>query len=109
MLETYKPPFDATVVEKLSNAGVIMLGKTNMDEFGMGSVSTSYFGTVKNPWNLLMNKDINSETNDFYISGGSSGGKQLNLSFNFSKKLLIYKIKNHIISFRISLLILLIN
>jgi aspartyl-tRNA(Asn)/glutamyl-tRNA(Gln) amidotransferase subunit A len=74
MLENYLPPFDATVVERILDAGSIMIGKTNMDEFGMGSVSSSHFGTVKNPWNLLTNKNDSNEQNDFFISGGSSGG-----------------------------------
>lgn len=48
-----------------------------MDEFGMGSVSSSYFGTVKNPYNLLVN---NKTENDFYIAGGSSGGSAASVS-----------------------------
>ncbi len=74
MLKDYQPPFDATVVERVLGAGAISMGKTNMDEFGMGSVSSSYFGTVKNPWNLLQEKRLVDGDNDFYISGGSSGG-----------------------------------
>ena len=73
-LADYTPPFDATVVERILNSGAVLMGKTNMDEFGMGSVSSSYFGTVKNPWNLAVNKNLNQESNDFYVSGGSSGG-----------------------------------
>ena len=74
MLENYVPPFNATVVQKILDSGAVMIGKTNMDEFGMGSVSSSYFGTVKNPWNLTVGKPLSLESNDFYISGGSSGG-----------------------------------
>lgn len=63
MLESYEPIFDATVVEKIKEKHLIIIGKTNMDEFAMGSTSrTSYFGAPKNPWNQCK------------ITGGSSGG-----------------------------------
>ena len=63
MLANFNAPYNATVVDKFNQAGAVMLGKLNMDEFAMGSSNeTSYFGAVRNPWN------INS------VPGGSSGG-----------------------------------
>ncbi len=81
MLESYVPPFNATVVQRLFDAGTVLIGKTNLDEFGMGSVSSSYTGVVKNPYNLLKNINITyDEMNDFYTSGGSSGGSAASVS-----------------------------
>ncbi|MEJ2114645.1 MAG: Asp-tRNA(Asn)/Glu-tRNA(Gln) amidotransferase subunit GatA [Gammaproteobacteria bacterium] len=63
MLDNFYAPYDATVVEKLDQAGCVVLGRTNMDEFAMGSSNeTSFYGPVKNPWNTDC------------VPGGSSGG-----------------------------------
>jgi aspartyl-tRNA(Asn)/glutamyl-tRNA(Gln) amidotransferase subunit A len=63
MLDNFISPYESTVTEKLNTAGMVMLGKTNMDEFAMGSSNeTSFYGVCKNPWNLD------------HVPGGSSGG-----------------------------------
>ena len=68
ILDDFTPPYESTVTQNLWNAGAVMLGKTNMDEFAMGSSNlTSAFGPVKNPWK-------SKSTDEDLVPGGSSGG-----------------------------------
>ncbi|MDX6291094.1 MAG: aspartyl-tRNA(Asn)/glutamyl-tRNA(Gln) amidotransferase subunit [Kribbellaceae bacterium] len=69
ILEGWKPPYDSTVVQRLRAAGIVILGKTNMDEFAMGSsTENSAYGTTHNPWDLSR------------IPGGSGGGSSAALA-----------------------------
>jgi len=72
ILDNFVSPYDATVVEKLANAGAVVLGKANMDEFAMGSSNeTSFYGPVRNPWDLER------------TPGGSSGGSAAAVAARF--------------------------
>ncbi|XP_072356022.1 glutamyl-tRNA(Gln) amidotransferase subunit A, mitochondrial isoform X2 [Scyliorhinus torazame] len=81
MLKGYVPPFNATVVQRFLDQGAVLMGKTNLDEFAMGSGSIDgIFGPVKNPWGYSeqyrerLGQDHKREDSDWVIAGGSSGG-----------------------------------
>ena len=73
MLENFVAPYNATIVENCQNSGLVMLGKTSMDEFAMGSDNeSSYFGAVHNPWDISR------------VPGGSSGGSAAAVAAGFA-------------------------
>ncbi|MBE8162738.1 MAG: Asp-tRNA(Asn)/Glu-tRNA(Gln) amidotransferase subunit GatA [Bdellovibrionaceae bacterium] len=73
MLENFIPPYSSTVVKNLQNAGALLLGKANQDEFAMGGTNEySYFGNCLNPWNTD------------YVAGGSSGGSAASVAGGFA-------------------------
>lgn len=73
MLDNFISPYDATAVQNCAKSGIVLLGKSNMDEFAMGSSNeNSYYGAVKNPWNLDC------------IPGGSSGGSAAAIAAGFA-------------------------
>ncbi len=73
ILEDFKPPYESTVSHNLKEAGAVFLGKTNLDEFAMGSANiTSYYGNVVNPWKRQDGKDL--------TPGGSSGGSSASVA-----------------------------
>ena len=75
ILDGFAPTYESTVSQNLINAGAVMLGKTNLDEFAMGSANiTSYYGNVKNPWVGPNGEDL--------VPGGSSGGSAAAVAAN---------------------------
>nr|XP_042901687.1 glutamyl-tRNA(Gln) amidotransferase subunit A, mitochondrial isoform X2 [Parasteatoda tepidariorum] len=87
MLSNYVAPYNGTVVQKLYDKGICLMGKTNLDEFAMGSATVdSFFGPTKNPWRSRLNYKVRKQADydfpdslslkddDFFIAGGSSGG-----------------------------------
>lgn len=75
MLENFTPTYNATVYDRLISAGGVLIGKTNLDQFAMGSGTVdSIFGPTKNVWGYT------NETDDFFIAGGSSGGSAVSVA-----------------------------
>lgn len=69
MLDNFVPTYNATVYQRLAEAGTVLMGKCNLDQFAMGSGTVdSIYGPTKNPWGFA------KEGEDFFIAGGSSGG-----------------------------------
>ena len=79
ILKGFNPPYTATVIDRLEQAGSITIGKLNQDEFAMGSANkNSCYGSVVNPWRANGENDISSDTD--LIPGGSSGGSSASVA-----------------------------
>lgn len=92
MLRNFRPKYTATVVEKLFSSGSMLVGKTNLDEFAMGSGTVdSIHGPTKNIWGSKHSKNVKvTNNNDWFIPGGSSGGSAVAVAsgacFGYDKK-----------------------
>lgn len=86
MLENFIPNYTATIIQKLINNGACIIGKSNLDAFGMGSTSTqSYFGPVKGSIS-----NIKMLENDWRIAGGSSGGSAVAVHQGYADVLVFF-------------------
>lgn len=78
MLSNFRPGYDATVYKRLQDSGAVLIGKTNLDQFAMGTGTIdSYYGPSKNPWGLEVLEEEKGQNADWHIAGGSSGGSAI--------------------------------